>query len=188
VKQPPKVTGRDNQPLAKVEWVDPSDLHANGYNPNHVAPVEMGLLKLSILEDGWTQPIVARADGEIVDGFHRWTLGRTDTEIQAMTDGLVPVVRLVVGDLSHQMMSTIRHNRARGQHRVRSMASIVREMRETLSEDEICRRLGMEPEEVERLFDVGDMVKRGSAEGFGRGWVPDDKARHEGGPEQDMSD
>lgn len=169
----PRVIGCKKQPLSHVEWIDPSALHANGYNPNHVAPVEMELLKLSIMEDGWTQPIVARADGEIVDGFHRWTLGRTDTEIQAMTDGLVPVVRLVVGDMAHQMMSTIRHNRARGQHRVMKMAEIVRAIAGDLSEAEICERLGMEPEEYSRLLDAGDMVKRGAADGFGQGWEPD---------------
>lgn len=166
--------GIENQPLNVVEWVDAKTLRANHYNPNKVAPPEMDLLKISILEDGWTQPIVARPDGEIVDGFHRYTLGSTDPDVGALTGLLVPVVRLRGADLAHQMMSTIRHNRARGTHRVIRMADIVRALAKdhALSEEEIMRRLGMEDEEVERLIDASGMTVRGRAEEFGTGWVP----------------
>ena len=50
--------GIDNQPVGKVKWVDRNELNANDYNPNFVAPPELELLKTSIMEDGWTQPIV----------------------------------------------------------------------------------------------------------------------------------
>lgn len=162
------------QPLSRIEWVDPDTLHANDYNPNRVAPVEMRLLAVSIVEDGWTQPIVARSDGEIVDGFHRWTLGRTNPEVRAVAGGLVPVVRLPdVTDRSQQMMATIRHNRARGAHYVVSMAEIVAELDQFgVPRKEIQRRLGMDAEEVSRLLDRGQMTKRGRAEGFGEAWRP----------------
>lgn len=165
----------NEQPVSRVEWVDPSTLHANDYNPNKVFPVEMELLKLSILEDGWTQPIVARPDGEIVDGFHRWTLGSTDDEVRALTGGLVPVVRVAPEkSRADQMMATIRHNRARGKHHVLKMADIVRELvdEQGLSFEEVGRRLGMEHEEVDRLYDRSGMGERGGAADFGRGWVP----------------
>lgn len=165
------------QPVSRVEWIDPHTLRANDYNPNHVAPPEMALLKLSILEDGWTQPIVAREDGEIVDGFHRWTLASTDPEVAVMTGGLVPVVRVRPGDPAHQRMSTIRHNRARGSHAVMRMADIVSALitEHGLSPADVMRRLGMEDEEVERLTDRRGMPVRGGSGGeFGAGWVPDD--------------
>jgi ParB-like chromosome segregation protein Spo0J len=166
----------ENQPVASVEWVKPDTLFANDYNPNHVAPPEMKLLKLSILENGWTQPIVAHATGEIVDGFHRWTLGTKDAEIRALTSGLVPVVRLqeIAPDVAR--MATIRHNRARGSHYVLKMADIVEELHNKfgLQADEIARRLGMDDEEVERLLDRGNSLKRNSQAGFNNGWVPSD--------------
>lgn len=163
------------QPVSAVEWVEGAQLKANNYNPNKVAPPEMRLLKQSLLEDGWTQPIVARADGEIVDGFHRFTLGTTDPQIMAMTGGLVPVVRLAPNDAAHQMMSTVRHNRARGTHAVLRMAEIVRALIDEgkVPEADIMKRLGMEDEEVERLYDSGGMIKRGRAAEFNKGWVPD---------------
>jgi len=62
-----------------------------------------------------------------------------------------------------------------GQNAVLRMAEIVRGMAESgLSADEICTRLGMEDEELERLLDRSGMTVRGTAgvNGFGRAWVP----------------
>lgn len=166
--------GIENQPVSNIQWVDRDKLHANQYNPNHVSPREMRLLKISIVEDGWTQPIVARTDGQIVDGFHRWLTSDTQ-EVRAMTGGKVPVVYLDVPP-EHQMMSTIRHNRARGNHGVLKMAEIVRHLvdNENLSFEEVGNRLQMEEEEVDRLYDQSGMTVRGSKEGFNMGWVPAD--------------
>lgn len=167
-----------DHPLAKVEWVDPELLRANDYNPNHVAPPEMALLKVSIIENGWTQPIVVRdvEDGkcEIVDGFHRWTLGQSDPDIRALSGGLVPVVRLVSVDPVTQRMATIRHNRARGTHAVVKMAEIVNALEAMGESDkEIGIRLGMEADEIKRLKTHGSMRQHGATlKEFHHGWVP----------------
>ena len=65
-----------NQPLNEIVWRKREDLKPNNYNPNKVANAEMKLLKISIQEDGWTQPIVINPDMTIVDGFHRWTVSK----------------------------------------------------------------------------------------------------------------
>ena len=143
---------------------------ANDYNPNRVAPPELALLKTSIVEDGWTQPIVVRSDHVIVDGFHRWTVSE-DPVIYGMTDGFVPVVVLPPAEThDHQRLSTIRHNRARGTHMVRAMADIMADLH--LPDDELRIRLGMEQEEIDRLRQRGNMLKRGAAESFSAAWVP----------------
>ena len=163
----------ETQPLATVEWVEPSTLRANDYNPNHVAPPEMKLLKISLVENGWTQPIVAHPSGEIVDGFHRWTLASTDPEVQALTDGLCPVVRLVDVGPDVARMATIRHNRARGNHYVVKMSDIVHDLVDLgLSEKEIAVRLGMDKEEVRRLIQRGNSLERNAGDEFNKGWVP----------------
>lgn len=167
----------NNQPIDSVEWVEPSTLRANNYNPNHVAKPEMALLKQSILEDGWTQPIVAQGDGEIVDGFHRWTLGSTDAQIQELTDGKVPVVRVAI-DPAQQRMSTIRHNRARGAHAVLKMADIVNELLDLgVTEDEISTRVGMDRQEVIRLKHRGNKIKLSGADDFTQAWKPAPKEK-----------
>jgi ParB-like chromosome segregation protein Spo0J len=161
------------QPVSHVEWAPRDSFRANAYNPNHVAPAELRLLKLSILHDGWTQPIVARPDGEIVDGYHRWLVSR-DPEVAALTGGLVPVVRLSAGTLDAQMMSTIRHNRARGTHAVLKMADIVRALIDEhgLPESRVMSLLQMESEEVDRLYDRAGMTVRGAHADFNKGWTP----------------
>lgn len=168
----------ESQPLANVQWVKRESLKPNTYNPNAMATPEAKLLKISILENGWTQPIVVFRDvatGEcwIVDGEHRWQAS-ADEAIAAMTDGLVPVV-FIEGDAAMRMMATIRHNRARGSHGVLPMAAIAVELLDLgRSDEEICRRLGMEREELGRLAE-----RHGRPEVMGRyitefkkGWEP----------------
>tara|TARA_R110000772_G_scaffold42318_1_gene98309 strand:- start:14404 stop:14901 length:498 start_codon:yes stop_codon:yes gene_type:complete len=139
------------QPINDVQWIDRDSIKPNGYNPNRVANPELKLLKISIMEDGWTQPIVINPDNEIVDGFHRWTISG-DKDIRKLTGGKVPVVVTSPKNEEHQKMSTIRHNRARGTHGVLDMAKIIQSMIDSgISQQEIESRLQMEPEEVVRL-------------------------------------
>lgn len=171
--------GKDNQPINTFQWVERSELKANDYNPNKVSPVELELLKTSIKLCGWTQPIVARSNKEIVDGFHRWTVS-ADAEISALTDGLVPVVFLSDEiDLAEQKAATIVHNRARGNHLILPMTDIVRDLREKhkWSDEQIKEFLGMEQEEIDRLYDYRPMTEKGSDSEFSQGWVPDDGKR-----------
>lgn len=168
------------QPLENVLWLPFLQIQPNNYNPNKMAPPELELLKVSLLADGWTQPVVLFVDNEqdgrwIVDGFHRWTLAATDDEVQAMTDGHVPIV-IIDGDLQHRMMSTIRHNRARGMHGVVPMAEIVRKLlEEGVPAEKIQSLLGMEQEEIDRLAERAGVPAQISAAGkekFNQGWEP----------------
>lgn len=149
-------------------------LSKNLWNPNVQAPPEHRLLKTSILENGWTQPIVAREIDtvlEIVDGSHRWTIS-ADRDVAALTGGLVPVVVLPPTDAATARMATVRHNRARGTHHVLGMAEIVTDLLELgISAQDISARLEMDPEEVDRLADRGNMIARHAPETFNQGWT-----------------
>lgn len=167
------ISGTVNQPVNSVVWIERRVLKPNAYNPNAVAPAEFALLKQSIMEDGWTCPVVALHDMHIVDGYHRWLVSG-DPEVGKLTDFQVPVV-FIEADRNHRMMSTIRHNRARGTHAVLKMADIVRAMVDDgLDGKQIMARLGMEKDELERLLDRSGMPHRATREvaGFGRAWVP----------------
>ncbi len=167
--------GREQQPISQIVWIHRDELHANDYNPNTQAPPEHDLLRVSLLEDGWTQPLYIRPDRGIVDGFHRWSLS-AEPAIYALTDGFIPCVLQSERSRADQMLSTIRANRARGEHSVLPMAKIVREMIdvEGLTQEQIMRRCGMEREEVVRLYDRGGMTERGTVgkTEFSQGWVP----------------
>ena len=169
--------GTDKQPINKVEWIDRDTLSANSYNPNKVASIELELLINSILTCGWTQPIVVRSNYEIVDGFHRWTVSN-DKRLREKTGGKVPVVILPDEmDKAEQVSATITHNRARGSHYVMDMAEIVRSLKDDEKVDDawIRQHLGMEQEEISRLYDnAGSPDTKGDEdEGFGQGWTGD---------------
>lgn len=166
-----------DQPISNIRWLHRDMLSANHYNPNRVMAPELKLLKQSIIEDGWTQPIVTLPEEDgvyvIVDGFHRWTVSDS-SELRALTGGYVPTVQVKL-DPTHRMMSTIRHNRARGVHGVVAMAQIVRQMlADGLSEKEIMLRVGMEREEIARLNNRAGMPAQIGAVSpdFNQAWVP----------------
>src|SRR5688572_10753125 len=82
-----------DQPVSKVQWVPLEKVVANDYNPNAVAKNEMRLLYISILHDGFTQPVVTIYDEAldryvIVDGFHRYSIMRSYPDIRERTHGL----------------------------------------------------------------------------------------------------
>jgi len=173
-------TNGKRHPIDQIQWVDRELLQANSWNPNHVAPPELELLKISILEDGWSTAIVVQAvyDGaaldhyEIIDGFHRWTVSG-HPEIQRLTDGRVPVV-VVTTDPAHARISTIRFNRARGTHAVTRMSDLIVELSEALDvpDEELMARLGMDHEEVRRLRERGRMVDRQANAALSEAWRP----------------
>lgn len=145
-------------PVYNVMAVPIEKVHANSYNPNSVAKPEMELLYKSILEDGYTMPIVCYSLGngeyEIVDGFHRYTTMLQHKDIYEREKGLLPIV-VIDKDISNRMASTIRHNRARGSHSIELMSNIVAELVEAgMSDAWIQKNIGMDAEELLRLKQI----------------------------------
>lgn len=167
------------EPVDCVQWVPNTEVTANEYNPNTVAPPEMKLLELSIQEDGYTQPIVSWArDGvyEVIDGFHRHRVGKESKDIQKRIKGYLPLVVINEGrtELTDRMASTIRHNRARGKHGVDSMSDIVVELKKrNRSDDWIAKHLGMDADEVLRLCQISGLTEMFSNSQFSQAWDVD---------------
>lgn len=140
-------------PLASLQWVERERLKPNDYNPNKVSKENLKLLTQSILTNGWTLPIVVRADFTIIDGFHRWTVSGEEP-LYSMLGGKVPVVVVEHKDESEDIYGTVTHNRARGTHLLEPMKAIVKRLlADGKTVDEIGKQLGMRPEEVFRLSD-----------------------------------
>jgi ParB-like chromosome segregation protein Spo0J len=176
------------EPVDLVQWVKNETVHANDYNPNSVAPPEMKLLEHSITEDGYTQPIVSwKRDEvhEVVDGFHRHRVGKESEVVRERVLGYLPVVSINSTrlDKCDRMAATIRHNRARGKHRVDAMSEIVVELkRRRWSDKKIGMELGMDPDEVLRLTQVSGLAELFSDRDFSEAWESDriEEALNEG--------
>jgi len=165
-----------SNPVDCVIWVKKETVFANDYNPNSVAPPEMKLLEHSIMEDGYTQPIVTwkTENGlEVIDGFHRSRVGKESKEVSNRVMGYLPVV--VVRDSqtnkNDRIASTIRHNRARGKHKIEAMSDIVIELaRRNWSDDKIAKNLGMDEDEVLRLKQITGLAEMFSDKDFSKAW------------------
>jgi len=156
-------------------------IQANSYNPNKVSPPEMKLLIKSILEDGYTMPIVcyylSKEDRyEIVDGFHRYTAMKTCDEIAEREQGCLPV-SVIDKPLSDRIASTIRHNRARGSHSIDLMVDIVAQLTEAgLSDEWIMKNIGMDADEILRLKQISGLASLFANKEFSKSWESDNTA------------
>lgn len=150
-------------PVYNVQAIPIELIQANSYNPNAVAPPEMRLLYESIKEDGYTMPIVCyklpNGRYEIVDGYHRYTVMLTHKDIYEREGGKLPVV-VIDKDVSNRMASTIRHNRARGQHSIELMMNIVGELKKSgMSDAWIIKEIGMDADELLRFKQLSGLAE-----------------------------
>lgn len=172
-----KVSPFKNEPVDCVIWVNRNDVIANEYNPNAVAPPEMELLELSILSDGFTQPIVSMLNDknkrEVIDGFHRNRVGKECEEVKNKIYGYLPIVTIRSDreDLNDRVAATIRHNRARGKHKVEGMSEIVADLKKrNWSSAKIGRELGMDRDEVLRLAQISGLTELFKDKDFSQAW------------------
>jgi ParB-like chromosome segregation protein Spo0J len=182
-----------------VEYLPASDITPNMYNPNVQDPHEFYLLVKSMLEDGFTQPIIVlREDKRIVDGEHRWTgaivsehIRRADidpdakgaeaaiidlrqdraTLLAAMPDLTIPVV-LVDMSPEQARIATLRHNRARGTEDVELTAALLRDLEKLGAIDWAQDSLLMDDAELQRMLEDIPVPTALGGEEFGEAWEP----------------
>lgn len=170
-----------SEPVDLVQWVKNDTVFANSYNPNHVNTPEMELLRVSIENDGYTQPIVSMLNGigenrEVIDGFHRHKVGKEYAPIQSKIHGYLPVVTIrdEQTDITDRMASTVRHNRARGKHAVDKMSDIVLDLKKrNWSDEKISKNLGMDKDEVLRLGQISGLTEMFANVEFSQAWEPE---------------
>ena len=144
----------------------------------------MKLLYDSIKADGYTMPIVCYYDKEddlyiIVDGFHRYRIMLENQDIYDREQGMLPV-SVINKSLDQRMASTIRHNRARGNHDVDLMSNIVKELYELGRSDAwISRHLGMDKDEILRLKQITGLAALFKDVNFGQAWQPVEEEEEE---------
>ena len=169
-------------PVYSVRRVPVEKIRANAYNPNVVAPPEMKLLRTSIWEDGYTMPIVCYyiSDDdmyEVVDGYHRYVIGRDDSAIREREGGYLPV-SVIDKPVSDRMASTIRHNRARGAHQIELMVDIVSDLVDSgMSDAWILKNIGMDADELLRLKQISGLASLFKEREYSHAWEPDGENR-----------
>lgn len=148
----------------QIEYVPINSLQPNDYNPNRQSEHEFELLRRSITEDGFTQPIIVnRTDQKIVDGEHRW---RMAGELGYET---VPVVFVDYTE-ARRRIATLRHNRARGSEDVGLSAAVLRDLRELGALDWAQDSLMMDEVELSTLLEDIPVSDALAAQDYANAW------------------
>lgn len=170
-----------NEPVDFVKWIKCDNVIANDYNPNKVAPPEMQLLEISIMNDGYTQPVVTfpkdKSVVEVVDGFHRTRVSKESKIVRQRVYGFTPtvIIRKEQSDKNDRIASTIRHNRARGKHQIDAMSEIILELKNRNWKNErIARELGMDEDEILRLCQITGLQDIFKDDDFSKSWESSD--------------
>lgn len=172
----------NTEPVDYVKWVKCDDVVSNDYNPNKVAPPEMELLEVSIINDGYTQPIVTWQNSdkekvEVIDGFHRNRVGKESKIVKQRIHGYLPtvIIRKSQEGKNDRIASTIRHNRARGKHQIDAMSEIVLELKNrNWTNARVAKELGMDEDEILRLCQITGLEHLFSDSDFSKAWESSD--------------
>jgi len=150
-------------PCMEVQMVPRDMVVANNYNPNHVSPDKMELLKQSILDNGFAYAIVTIWDEDlmkyvVIDGGHRRIICDPDW----LDIDPVPII-VLDHNISQRMAATIQFNKARGVHQCDLDADVIRSLVEQgLSDSEISTHLGIDEDTIMRykqLTGIADLFK-----------------------------
>ncbi len=166
---------KQNETLERlvIEYVPVDNIKPNGYNPNRQNEHEFTLLKASIKEDGFTQPVICAEDLTIVDGEHRWRAA------QAIGLAEIPVVRVPM-EAAQARIATLRHNRARGSEDVELAADVLRDLEKLGALEWAADSLDISDAELERLMADLTSPEELAAETFTEAWAPGGKSGQQG--------
>jgi len=186
---------RPDQKL-QCEWVPHDAIEPNEWNPNEMEDDERDLLRRSILNQGWTNPIVVHADElYIIDGEQRWTVAGSDETIATDEDltpdgvpaGYVPVFGITLSE-DRARISTVQHNRARGFVEYESLYDYFQEFQADDQLSELLDELQFDEESALRIVDdesVADRVRRETAGELSPPWEPVDMRDADQGADAD---
>jgi len=122
-------------------------IYPNSYNPNEMDEKTMELTRLSMREEGFSDPIDIDPSGMILDGEHRWRIAKE----LGITH--IPVfIKERYGD--DAVITTIRKDRTHGEPDLVKLSTIVGELVDTFGQDEVTRRLGYDENEQRAFMEV----------------------------------
>ena len=166
-----------------TEWLPRDELEPNDWNPNEMGDEERKRLFKSLMDNGWTQPIVLK-DGTttIIDGEQRWSVSGDDAVVERddltppdVPAGYVPVYSIDV-DEGQARISTVQHNRARGNLDANRLKTYLKELDEMDVLESVHDRIGIDREESQLLLDeVTAAGVIGAGGDFGEPWEPVDR-------------
>ena len=133
--------------ILEVEVWEIDSLRPNDYNPNEIDQKTYDLAKLSMIEEGFSDPLDIDPTGLILDGEHRWRIAKE----LGMTHISVFVKERYGDDAK---ITTIRKDRTHGDPDLVRLSGIVGELVDAYGSEEVERRLGFDRNEQQAFLEV----------------------------------
>lgn len=150
----------------KVEVVPIDFLRPNSWNPNRQTPDEFEKLKRSIIENGFSQPVVCALDGEIIDGFHRWKA------CKELGFGKIAVIKSDLNEFQRKL-ATIQFNEARGTEDMELLGKMMKDFEALGMGDLVKDQLSLDTEGFQRLLEYeGTVLDVFPGDHPGAAWEP----------------
>jgi ParB-like chromosome segregation protein Spo0J len=158
----------------KIEYTAFDSIKPADWRVNYVLKPDMELLRLSMNECGWLQPIIVRAeDMTIIDGTHRWVIAAEKT-FQRKHGDTIPVLFFDVDEIDAMVMH-VRLNRARGDIFAKPFSKLLKQivLSDKYSSEDLEEMLVMSPDEVDLML-AGGLLKQRKIPNhqYSRAWVP----------------
>lgn len=152
-----------------------TSLRAPSWGSTYLLRPDRMLLRLSIVESGWLQPLVVRrADQTIIDGTKRWDTALSDEKFLAKYGSSVPVIYHDVDEID-AMVLHVRLNRARGNVHPVGLSAIVKKIMYSgkYNERDLSSIFVMTEDEIDLLLSSGLLKKKNWEKyEYSRAWVP----------------
>lgn len=165
------------------EWVSREAIEPNDWNPNSMTDDERDRLEQSLMDNGWTQPIVVHAEDDyIIDGEQRWSVAgqdpfvsRADVTPPDVPAGHVPVFGITVSE-GQARISTVQHNRSRGHVDANKLKGYLAQLEQRGALSDVHDRIGVNNDEAQRLLDdVTASGEIGEGASLSAPWEPVDR-------------
>lgn len=158
----------------KIINVPHNSLRLFDWRSNYVLKPDMDLLRLSMREFGWMQPVIVRAeDSRIIDGAHRWIVAGEDKFAKKFGSD-VPCIFVDCDEIDAMIMH-VRMNRSRGSMFARPFSKLLKKivLSNKYAPEELEDILVMSVDEVDLMLTGGLLKQRKIPEHtYSRAWVP----------------
>lgn len=161
--------------VVKITNLKVNSIKAPKWGATSILKPDKSLLRLSMVESGWLQPIVVRMeDMTIIDGYHRWIIAQEDEKFAKRHGDWVPVVFHDVDEID-AMILHVRLNRARGNVNSFALSKLIKRVVASgkYDENDLKNVLLMHDDEVDLLMSSGLLkMKNYKQYEYSRAWVP----------------
>lgn len=159
----------------KITEYQLAELNPPSWRATYMLRPEMAVLAQSLHQYGWISPLVVRAKTmEIIDGYHRWAIVKTDKALSKKLGRSIPCIT-VRCDTPQAMMMHLQLNRGRNLVLGEGTSTIVRELIKSrrYSKAAIQHALSMSSDEIALMLDA-TLIKHLNIPGhtYSKAWVP----------------